>query len=90
VVGKTGQFGSPGPKGSMGPKGPRGITGPPGPPGPPGCACNNIKIFQDRYGFLRMPSLIPPNKTEQGIDADEDLTIVKVNITCVNGKFVVT
>ena len=85
VIGKTGPYGPPGPKGPVGPKGPRGPTGPPGPPGPSGCVCNNIKIFQDRYGFVRIPSLIPPARLQE-INASGDLEIVKINTTCVRGK----
>jgi len=87
VIGRTGPTGSSGPKGYPGQRGFPGKDGPPGPPGPPGCACNNVKIFQDRYGFLRMPSLIPRNKQEIKDESEEDdLTAVEVNITCVRGE----
>ena len=86
MIGKTGPYGLPGPKGPVGPRGPRGPTGPPGLPGPPGCACNNIKIFQDKYGFLKIPSPLPPSRTLQEVNASGDLEIVKANVTCVRGK----
>lgn len=80
MIGKTGPFGAPGPKGPTGAKGPRGPTGPPGPPGLPGCVCNNLIIYQDRYGFVRIPSSIPSDGTTQ---SSGDITAVAVNITCV-------
>jgi len=87
VTGRTGPTGSSGPKGYPGQRGFPGKNGPPGPPGPPGCACNNVKIFQDRYGFLRAPSLIPPEKQEEGDEIEDDeLTVIRVNVTCVRGE----
>ena len=83
MIGKTGPYGPPGPKGPTGAKGAPGPTGPPGPPGPPGCACDNLIIYQDRYGFLRTPKSIPSDETSQEIDASENYTAIQVNITCV-------
>ena len=84
VTGRTGRSGLTGPKGSAGFRGLPGNAGPPGPPGPPGCACNNLVIYLDRYGFLIDPMNI--NTTEIG----EEIEQVPLNFTCIRSKKILT
>ena len=77
VTGRTGHSGLTGPKGFAGFRGLPGNAGPPGPPGPPGCACDNLILYLDRYGFLVDPMFI--NTAEDTDDFDQ----VPVNITCI-------
>ena len=77
VTGRTGRSGLTGSKGYAGFRGLPGNAGPPGPPGPPGCACNNLVLYLDRYGFLIDPMNV--NTTE----IIDELEQVPVNITCI-------